>query len=55
MTTEQNNAFNMLVESWAHHQDLRSSGAPIAELATSRFDLDAARLDAARSLAASAA
>ncbi len=40
--------FRHLLERWNTHQALRSSGAPIAALAGSRSDLDAAR-DALRS------
>jgi hypothetical protein len=35
--------FAELASRWEHHQNLRSSGASIAELANSRRSLDAAR------------
>ena len=47
MTTQQNQTFLSLLQSWSNHQDLRDARAPIAELAASRFELDDARLQAA--------
>ena len=35
--------FYRLLAAWNHHQDLRHRGAPIAELAASRADLDMIR------------
>ena len=35
--------FDRLLEAWNNHQDLRESGAPIAELAASRAQLDMIR------------
>ena len=35
--------FHRLLETWNTHQDLRQSGAPIAELAASRARLDMIR------------
>ena len=35
--------FSQLLEVWNHHQDLRVSGASIAELSASRVELDRAR------------
>ena len=35
--------FSKLLEAWNRHQDLRSTGAPIAELAASRAQLDMIR------------
>ena len=32
-----------LLDAWNHHQDLRRNGAPIAELAASRAQLDMIR------------
>ena len=42
-TTVDPSRFRHLLERWNTHQALRSSGAPIASLANSRRDLDAAR------------
>ena len=36
-------AFSRLLQTWNRHQDLRRRGASVAELAQSRFELDAAR------------
>lgn len=47
-TTVDPTGFRHLLERWNTHQALRSSGAPVAALASSRTDLDAAR-DALRS------
>lgn len=35
--------FNVLLERWNHHQQLRTAGAPIPTLAASRTLLDSAR------------
>lgn len=48
MTTQQNQTFRALLQSWNSHQDARNVGASIAELAASRAKLDDARLQAAR-------
>ncbi len=37
--------FRTLLARWNHHQDLRSSGAAVKELAESRFALDAVRFN----------
>ena len=47
-TTVDPTRFRHLLERWNTHQALRNSGAPVATLASSRRDLDAAR-DALRS------
>ena len=48
MTTQQNQTFRALLQSWNIHQDARAVRVPIAELAASRAALDNARLQAAR-------
>jgi hypothetical protein len=48
MTTQQNQTFRALLQSWNIHQDARAGRVPIAELAASRAALDNARLQAAR-------
>ena len=35
--------FRKLLDAWNRHQDLRTNGAPIAELAASRAQLDMIR------------
>ncbi len=44
MTTTQTNAFDSLLEIWREHQDLRDSGASVAQLNESRLRLDSARV-----------
>ena len=44
MTTTQTNAFNTLLETWREHQELRDSGASVAQLHDSRLRLDNARV-----------
>jgi len=51
MTTQQQNALKTLQSRWVRHQELRTGGAPVAELAASRAQLDRARLESARVLA----
>lgn len=38
-----NDQFDVLLQAWNHHQDLRRDGASIPELAASRALLDAVR------------
>ncbi|MEE9416461.1 MAG: hypothetical protein V3V01_14350 [Acidimicrobiales bacterium] len=38
--------FHQLLNTWNHHQELRSDGADLAELWTSRANLDDVRLKA---------
>ncbi len=40
--------FHRFLEAWNRHQDLRSNGAPISQLAASRQDLDELRLELRR-------
>ena len=54
MTTQQNQTFLALLQSWGTHQDLREAQAPIAELAASRAALDTARLRATRQMKSAA-
>jgi len=44
MTTTQTNALDTLLEVWREHQDLRDSGASVAQLNESRLRLDSARV-----------
>ena len=44
MTTPQTNAFDSLLEIWLEHQELRDSGASVAQLNASRLRLDNARV-----------
>ena len=44
MTTTQTNAFDTLLETWREHQELRDSGASVAQLHDSRLRLDNARV-----------
>ncbi len=44
MTTTQTNALGTLLEIWREHQDLRDSGASVAQLNESRLRLDSARV-----------
>ena len=55
MTTQQDIAFETLLQRWSRHQDLRKQGAPFADLVASRARLDEARLDCARMAPALAA
>lgn len=43
-TTIDDRSFGELLRRWNRHQDLRSEGAPIADLANSRAALDEARV-----------
>ncbi len=44
-----NQSFDRLLTAWRQHEDARSAGASIAELAAARWDLDSARYEAASS------
>ncbi len=46
MTQTQEKAFHKLLSTWIRHQDLKSTGAPVAELYHSRIELDEARTQA---------
>ena len=46
MTQTQEKAFHNLLSNWTRHQDLKSIGAPVAELYYSRIELDEARTQA---------
>jgi hypothetical protein len=48
MTKTEEIAFHNLLTTWTRHQDLKSSGAPVAELYDSRIRLDEARMQARR-------
>ena len=50
MTTDQLSAFDDLRANWLRHDDLRRSGAELAELWASRANLDDARCRAHRKL-----
>lgn len=43
MNATQTNAFDTLLETWREHQELRDSGASVAQLNDSRLRLDNAR------------
>lgn len=43
MTDIQNLTFQSLLGAWRNHEELRRSGASIAELSAARFKLDEAR------------
>jgi len=45
---EFNDTFHRLLDAWNRHQHLRSSGAPCADLASSRAQLDSLRVEVAR-------
>lgn len=46
MTPNQRFTFDRLLAAWHRHEDLRTTGASLAELSRSRRYLDQARLDA---------
>lgn len=43
-----NDSFERLLTAWRLHEEARSAGASIQDLASARWSLDAARLDVAR-------
>ena len=46
LTNAEETAFQALLSTWTRHQDLKSSGAPVADLYYSRIELDEARTQA---------